>query len=96
MPILEGVAIGLGRYPVHKGRTIGKTRTFAVVLVNTLTEKWIYSEGKWKGGKRYQVRCPPDFRCYGQPVRIMVPDTGPYAVKFVPRLIDDNESIRVA
>lgn len=75
--ILEGVAIGLGRYPVHQGRTIGKMRTFAIVLVNTLTEKWIRSEGKYRGGHRLKVRCSPDFRVSGQIVRCRVPDMWP-------------------
>jgi hypothetical protein len=90
LPILEGRAIGLGRYPVQAGRTIGKTRTFCVVVVNTLTEKWIYSEGRYLGGKRYKVRCAPDFRCHGQPVKIAIPDDHPGAVKFIPRIVDDG------
>jgi hypothetical protein len=77
MPVLEGVAIGLGRYPVHKGRTVGKTRTFAIVLVDTRTEKWIMSGGKYKGGHRVKARCQPDFRVAGQTVKVRVPDTYP-------------------
>ena len=103
--ILEGVAIGLGRYPVQRGRTIGKTRTFAVVLVDTRTEKWIYSEGRYRGGKRVKVQCSPDFRVEGQRVKIRVPDTfgpefervseqdpnseGVSRIKFVPHIVED-------
>jgi hypothetical protein len=90
--ILEGVAIGLGRIPVRDGPTLGKTRTFCVVLVDTRTEKWILSEGKYKGGKRYEVQVPPDFRCYGQTVKIRVPDAEPGAMKFRPHIIDGDQS----
>ena len=77
MPVIEGVAIGLGRYPVHKGRTVGKTRTFCVVAVDTRTEKWILSAGRYRGGARIQARCQPDFRVSGQVVKVRVPDTYP-------------------
>lgn len=89
--ILDGVCIGLGRIPVSKGRTLGKTRTFAVVLVNTLTETWIYSEGRYKGGKRYKIQVPPDFRCYGQKVRIAIPDPG--GLKFRPCIIEGETAL---
>jgi hypothetical protein len=84
--ILEGVCISLGRVPVRSGKTIGMTRTFATVLVNTLTESWIYSEGRFRGGKRYKVQVPPDFRCTGQKVKLAIPDPG--GVAFRPHIID--------
>jgi len=77
--IVEGVAIGLGRVPVRVGSHLGLTRTFAIVLVDTRTERWVFSGGKYRGGRRIEVQVPPDFRVHGQQVKVRVPDTSPYA-----------------